>query len=119
MTSNEAKKNNNEDVDATVASDTLVAWCLTTGCDAPTMQHFIRGYASQLQAVGLPVDRIFFAAVVLHSLTATRVWKLMDGTLTETAWSRTEWRDFQQNLATLGKRVYDEYVYTFKRIVMN
>uniref|UniRef100_A0A7S3LJJ9 Guanylate cyclase domain-containing protein n=1 Tax=Amphora coffeiformis TaxID=265554 RepID=A0A7S3LJJ9_9STRA len=103
MTSNEAKKNNNEDVDATVASDTLVAWCLTTGCDAPTMQHFIRGYASQLQAVGLPVDRIFFAAVVLHSLTATRVWKLMDGTLTETAWSRTEWRDFQQNLATLAE----------------
>jgi len=92
----------NVEMDVTATSDALIAWCLTTGCDAPTVQHFVRGYASQLRIIGLPVDRIFFAAVVLHSLTATRVWKIMDGTLTETAWSRTEWRDFQQKLATLG-----------------
>lgn len=93
------------DVNPATATPALVSWLLTKGCDAPSMHRFVRGYAQELRSLGMPVDRMFLAAVVLHSLVSSRAWKWMvDGDdITDLSWSRSEHREFQEEQKRVGK----------------
>jgi hypothetical protein len=94
-----------KDVDPATATPALTTWLLTKGCDTPSMHRFIRGYTQEMRSLAIPVDRVFLAAVVLHSLVATRAWKwTADGDeIVDLSWSRNEYREFQEALKTKGK----------------
>lgn len=92
--------------------DALQKWLLTTGCDFEDQHSFVDAYCRQIRRLGLPVDRHWMSAVVLHPLVAARAWKWESpGKITDFQWSREEYLQFERDLATLAW-VRDESVKT-------
>ena len=69
--------NKNGSIHVVVAETILVLhrWLHITGIDLKDQHTFIEAYCSQLRKVGLPVDRFFCGAAVLHPLVHARAWK--------------------------------------------
>ena len=56
----------------------LHKWLHMTGIDHNDEHTFIAAYCTKLQEIGLPVDRFFCGASVLHPLVLARAWKWVD-----------------------------------------
>jgi len=73
-------------------------WLHTIGVDIQG-HEFIDAYCNKLIEVGIPLNRLFCGASVMHPLVAARAWKWLEGTITDFSWSRmevanrSEWED--------------------------
>lgn len=57
----------------------LHRWLHITGTDLKDQHTFIDAYCHQLQELGLPVDRFYCGAGILHPLVHARGWKWIQG----------------------------------------
>ena len=78
------------------AAKQVHTWLHTVGIDCPDQHRFIEGYVGAIQDAGIPVERFFSAATVLHPLIAGRAWKWMDGIITDFQWSRIEMKEYEE-----------------------
>ena len=86
-------------VSETVAA--LNKWLHTVGVNFKEHHSFAEAYARELQDLGVPVDRVWFSALVLHPLVAAAAMKWeSSGNFTEQSWSRKEYREFRENLGS-------------------
>lgn len=72
------------------AARDIHTWLHRSGMDCPDQHSFIDAYCSKLREAGLPVDRFFCGAVVLHPLIGARAWKWIDGIITDFEWARAD-----------------------------
>jgi len=68
----------------------LHVWLHNKGIDLKDQHTFVDAFCCKLREVGLPVDRFFCGAQVLHPLVAARGWKWIDGHITDFGWSQED-----------------------------
>ena len=84
-------------------------WLHTTGADLKDQHSFVDAYCLMLREVGLPVDRFFCGAAVLHPLVAAKAWKWIDGKITDYNFTRAERAEAEsKNEAPSGKKSTDD-----------
>lgn len=77
----------------------LQQWLLTTGTYLKDAPSFIDAYCHELRHMGIPVERVWFSAVVLHSLVAARAWKWeAPDKITDFSWGRDDYIKFRENI---------------------
>jgi len=71
-------------------------WLHTVGVDLKDQHTFVDAYCVEIRKLGLPVDRFFCSAAVLHPLVHSRSWKWIDGYITESNFTREEVKMFTE-----------------------
>lgn len=68
-------------------------WLHTVGADLKDQRTFVDAYCAMIRRVGLPVDRFFCSAAVLHPLVHSRAWKWIGGQITDFEFPRLQVRE--------------------------
>ena len=72
----------------------IQAWLNTGGLECPDEIAFFEGYVDTLRKNGVPVDRFFCGAMILHPLLNGRSWKWLDGIVTVNQWTNKQFEEF-------------------------
>jgi hypothetical protein len=100
-------------MNVSATADALQHWLLTTGSNFGDEHLFVDAYSHELRSQGIPVDRVWLSANVLHPLVAARAWKWeYPGKITDSSWSKKEYRQFQEDMVDLGasRSQYLQYI---------
>ena len=72
-------------------------WLHTVGIECDDQHTFFEGYVGALRDAGLPVDRFFCAANVVHPLIKTLAWKWLDGNMTDIEWTKIDAAAYEES----------------------
>jgi len=73
-------------------------WLHTVGTDLKDQHTFVDAYCVKVRQAGLPVDRFFCSAAVLHPLVQHKAWKWIDGHITDFNFTRAAAKEFSVQL---------------------
>jgi len=75
------------------AQQAVHTWLHTVGVDLKDQHTFVDAYCNMIRTAGLPVDRFFCSAAVLHPLVHSKAWKWIDGHITDLDFTRADVRN--------------------------